>query len=82
MRVGRVCVVNQPSFFKYLWKIIRLLLHSHVRDRVVVLGTEFGALTRFIAPQYIPTFLQGECDIDKLEPWWTKDYTAGNVSSK
>lgn len=61
--MGLALVVRAPRVFPVMWTLVAPLIDEHTRSKFMIYGgndyTGDGGLKDFIAPKYIPDFLNG-----------------------
>ncbi|CAI5717983.1 unnamed protein product [Peronospora effusa] len=66
-RVYQVFLINPPSWFNLIWKLVSPLVNSKTRERIHVLRGQKDitkALLEFVAPENLPKEYGGECQCD------------------
>ncbi|KAI9915482.1 hypothetical protein PsorP6_007147 [Peronosclerospora sorghi] len=66
-RVYQVFVINPPSWFNLIWKLVSPLVNPKTRERIHVLRGQKDitkALLEFVAPENLPKEYGGECQCE------------------
>jgi hypothetical protein len=65
--LGRLFLVNTPSTFVVLWKIVKTWLDAGTIDKVKILGTDYqSTLLEHIPAENLPSYLGGTCTCDHM----------------
>ncbi|KAI8333430.1 CRAL-TRIO domain-containing protein, partial [Chlamydoabsidia padenii] len=65
--LGKLFLVNTPSTFVYLWKIVKTWLDAGTIDKVKILGTDYqSTLLEYIPAENLPSYLGGTCTCDHM----------------
>lgn len=60
--LNKFFLVNAPTAFVYVWKIVKAWLDPGTLEKIQILGSDYQAsLLTQIAPENLPTFLGGQC---------------------
>ncbi|KAI8991483.1 CRAL-TRIO domain-containing protein [Mycotypha africana] len=66
--LNKFFLVNAPSAFVYVWKIVKAWLDPGTIAKIQIIGSDYKkALLEQIAPENLPKFLGGECDCDHMD---------------
>lgn len=65
--LNRLFLVNAPTAFVYVWKIVKAWLDPGTIDKIQILGKDYQTeLLTHIDADNLPSFLGGECTCDHL----------------
>ncbi|KAL0089633.1 CRAL-TRIO domain-containing protein [Phycomyces blakesleeanus] len=60
--LSRLFLVNAPSSFVFVWKIVKAWLDPGTIDKIKILGSDYKEeLLQYIPAENLPSFLGGEC---------------------
>ncbi|KAI7899977.1 CRAL-TRIO domain-containing protein [Cokeromyces recurvatus] len=66
--LNKFYLVNAPSAFVYVWKIVKGWLDPGTIAKIQIIGSDFKEpLLKQIAPENLPSFLGGECKCEHME---------------
>ncbi|KAI8071715.1 CRAL-TRIO domain-containing protein [Gongronella butleri] len=76
----RLFVVNAPSAFLVMWKVIKPWLDKRTLDKVHILGKDYKQdLLKYIDADALPEFLGGTCTCSHLPGGCVPSVTLGNI---
>lgn len=62
-QLARMIIINAPSFFQTVWRLVRLAIDDRTKDKIRLVGKDFKeALLELIDEEYLPTFCGGSND--------------------
>ncbi|KAI8888679.1 CRAL/TRIO domain-containing protein [Backusella circina FSU 941] len=66
--INKFFLINAPSTFVYVWKIVKSWLDPTILAKVQILGSNYQeALQKQIAPENLPNFLGGKCTCSHMD---------------
>ncbi|KAI7865791.1 CRAL-TRIO domain-containing protein [Spinellus fusiger] len=66
--LNRLFLVNAPSAFVMVWKIVKAWLDPGTIDKIQILGTDYKQqLLTYVTAENLPTFLGGDCTCSHIE---------------
>ncbi|KAI9484213.1 MAG: CRAL-TRIO domain-containing protein [Benjaminiella poitrasii] len=66
--LNKFYLVNAPSAFVYVWKIVKGWLDPGTIAKIQIIGSDFKEpLLKQIAPENLPSFLGGECKCEHMD---------------
>ncbi|KAI8882242.1 CRAL/TRIO domain-containing protein [Backusella circina FSU 941] len=66
--LNKFFLVNAPSAFVYVWKIVKAWLDPGVIAKIQILGADYKEpLLAQIAPENLPSFLGGDCTCEHMD---------------
>ncbi|KAI9358798.1 CRAL-TRIO domain-containing protein [Pilaira anomala] len=66
--LNKFFLVNAPSAFVYVWKIVKAWLDPGTIAKIQIIGSDFKEpLLKQIAPENLPSFLGGECTCKHMD---------------
>mmetsp|Transcript_8281 Transcript_8281/g.10893 ORF Transcript_8281/g.10893 Transcript_8281/m.10893 type:complete len:950 (+) Transcript_8281:99-2948(+) len=60
-RSNKIFIVNTPSWFNLVWKMIRPLLHENTQRKISICGRDYSELHDYIGKENMPTQYGGTC---------------------
>eukprot|EP00903_Cladosiphon_okamuranus_P008970 g8582.t1 len=67
-RSNRMFIVNAPSYFSMIWRVIRPMLNERTQAKIGIINTDTkkiaAALLEYIAPENLPRQYGGTCPLD------------------
>ncbi|CAO3576437.1 unnamed protein product [Absidia cylindrospora] len=76
----RLFVVNAPSAFLVMWKIVRPWLDPKTLDKVQILGKDYkDVLLKYIDSESLPAFLGGSCTCSHLQGGCVPSVNEGRI---
>ncbi|KAI8990097.1 CRAL-TRIO domain-containing protein [Pilobolus umbonatus] len=66
--MNKLFLVNAPSAFVYVWKIVKAWLDPGTIDKIQILGTDYQeSLLKHIPAENLPSFLGGQCTCSHID---------------
>jgi hypothetical protein len=66
--LNKFFLVNAPSAFVYVWKIVKAWLDPGVIAKIQILGVDYKeSLLAQIEPENLPSFLGGDCTCEHMD---------------
>lgn len=73
--LARLFIINAPSFFTAVWKLVRFFVDDRTKNKIHILGPkeQREVLLQYIREEDLPTFAGG-----KSEAWFQKEGRVGS----